>query len=201
MKMLAMKTMIGLMALTFCAVSSLRAADVSKSHSWGQCRPGTYKFKGKILRGQTFSRHFGGFVFKLVPMRNDGDWHIEISQGEHHGLELITAPQHFLQNPTDIEGWHFRNAANTGPNTGDVNAPDETRHFFFSPGWRRREGSNLENDGQGTLEITDMQLEDLKPGEKAALTMIKFSVTLNVGKSVCQTAWPEASQLPPQILE
>ena len=194
MNVLAMKTMIGLMTLALCAVSSLRAANVSNNHFSGHCRPGTYKFKGKILQGQTFSRHFGGFLFRLVPMRNDGDWHIEISQGEHHGLELVTAPQHFVPNPTDIEGWHFRNAANTGPNTGDVNAPDETRHFFFSPQWRLCEGSNLENDGQGTLEISDMQLGHLKPGEKAAVTMMEFSVTLKVGKSVCQTACAEVSQ-------
>ena len=30
-----------------------------------------------------------------------------------------------------LEGWHFRNQANTGPNEGDVNAPQREREFDF----------------------------------------------------------------------
>lgn len=169
-----------LLVLWFCIASSSVYAQNAEQESVPRCHPGTYKFKGKVLRGQTFSKEFGGFVFTLMP-GHDGDWHIEISQGQRGGLEGLTGPLHFVPNATDIEGWHFRNAANTGPNTGDVNAPDKTRHFLFSPHWPRCEDSDLKRDGQGTLEITDMRLENLGPGEKGTITMMAFKMTLSIG--------------------
>ena len=45
----------------------------------------------------------------------------------------LTPPWHLVPNPRYVEGWHFRNASNTGPNDGSVNAPQETREFIFSP--------------------------------------------------------------------
>jgi hypothetical protein len=82
------------------------------------------------------------------------------------------------------------NAANTGPNTGDVNAPNETRQFLFSPHWPRCQDSVLTGDGQGTLKITDMELGNLVPGDKATVTMLEFEVTLRVGISSCKTSCP-----------
>jgi len=155
------------------------------------CRPGVYQFRGTVHRGQTFSRTFGGFVFALVPQENG--WSIDISQGQQHYLAAMTGPAHFVPNPTDIEGWHFRNAANTGPNTGDVNAPDETRTFLFSPRWPHcQDAKGLGKDGQGTLEITDMELGNLVPGMKANMLMMKFTVKLTVNRSAC-TACPAQS--------
>ena len=43
---------------------------------------------------------------------------------------IATPPYHGV-NEAVIEAWHFRNQANTGPNTGDINAPQEQRGFFF----------------------------------------------------------------------
>ena len=106
----------------------------------------------------------------------------------------MTGPSHFVPRATEIEGWHFRDAANTGPNTGDVNAPDETRHFLFSPRWPRcKEAVDLDKDGQGILEITDMELGNLKHGEKAVMLMMEFTVILKVGRSAC-TLCPVASR-------
>jgi hypothetical protein len=178
-----------LLVLWFCIASSSVYAQNAEHEPVPRCHAGAYRFKGKVLHGQTFSRKFGGFVFTLLP-GDGGDWHIEISQGQRHGFEGLTGPLHFVPNPTDIEGWHFRNAANTGPNSGDVNAPGKNRHFLFSPHWPRCEASDLKSDGQGMLEITDMKLENLKPDEKATITMMAFKVTLSIGRSACKAACP-----------
>jgi hypothetical protein len=123
-------------------------------------------------------------MFALVPQ--EYGWSIDISKGQQHYLDGITGPAHFVPNPTDIEGWHFRNAANTGPNKGDVNAPDETRDFLFSPRWPRcPNAEGLDKDGQGRLEITDMELGNLLPGKQANILMMKFTVKLTVGRSAC----------------
>ena len=185
-----MKRIGALLVLGFCVVPLTSSAQDAPRELAPHCEPGEYNFKGRVSLGQTFSRKFGGFVFTLVP-GSEGDWHIQISQGQRHGLELMTGPRHFVPNPVDIEGWHFRNATNSGPNTGDVNAPDETRQFLFSPRWPRCEDSDLTRDGRGTLEITDMELRNLKPGEKATMTMMEFKVRLQVGRSACEAACPQ----------
>jgi hypothetical protein len=114
---------------------------------------------------------------------------IDISQGTQRYLASMTGPRQG-PNPIEIEGWHFRNAANTGPNTGDVNAPDETRRFLFSPRWPHcEEAVGLEKDGQGVLEITDMELGNLAEGEKASIARMHFRVVLTIGPSAC-TACP-----------
>jgi hypothetical protein len=156
------------------------------------CRSGQYRFKGTVLRGQTFVHQFDGFAFALTP--TEYGWDIDISQGGEHNLANMTGPRHFVPNPIEVEGWHFRNAANTGINMGEVNAPQRTRRFLFSPRWPHcNETAALEKDGQGVLEITDMTLGNLKPGEKANIATMKFTVVLTVGRSAC-TACPAPQQ-------
>jgi hypothetical protein len=48
------------------------------------CHPGTYKFSGTVLQGETFSHAFGGLVFNLEP--TEFGWTIDIAQGERHYL-------------------------------------------------------------------------------------------------------------------
>ena len=158
------------------------------------CKAGTYNISGVVKKGETFSRPFGGFVFSLLPIPYG--WTIDISQGRNHFLANLTPPRHFVPNPIDIEGWHFRNEANTGPNTGDVNAPDERRAFFFSPKFGtcikdpdslpKSEFEAAAKDGTGVLEITDLTLGNLVAGDKAAITEMKFIVHLTVATSACQ---------------
>jgi len=75
-----------------------------------------------------------------------------------------------------------------------VNAPDETRHFLFSPRWPHcEEAVGLDKDGQATLEITDMEPGNLKPREKAVMLMMEFTVILKVGRSAC-TPCPTTSR-------
>lgn len=96
------------------------AAQRPAEDSNNGCHPGQYRFTGTVVRGQSFSHRFDGFVLTLVP--TEFGWSIDISHGKQHYLANMTGPRHFVPNPIEIEGWHFRNAANTGPNTGDVNA-------------------------------------------------------------------------------
>jgi hypothetical protein len=114
----------------------------------------------------------------------------DLSQGTQHDLDGMTGPRHFVPNPIEIEGWHFRIAANTGPNRGDMNAQDETRRFLFSLRWPHCEDTiGLDKDGQGVLDIGDMELGNLAKGEKANITRMEFSVVLTVGSFAC-TACP-----------
>jgi hypothetical protein len=158
------------------------------------CKAGPYTFSGVIKKGETFSRPFGGFVFTLEPIEHG--WTIDIARGGHHHLANLTPPRHFVPNPIDIEGWHFRNEANTGPNTGDVNAPDQHREFFFSPKFAtcmsepekatQAEFEAATRDGSGVLEITDLTLGNLKPREKADIEEMKFTVHFVVAQSACE---------------
>jgi len=77
-----------------------------------------------------------------------------------------------------------------------VNAPDEHREFFFSPKFNTcqpqpENASQFEfeaatRDGTGVLEITDLTLGNLKPGEKADIQEMKFTVHLAVTQSACE---------------
>jgi hypothetical protein len=70
----------------------------------------------------------------------------------------------------DIEGWHFRNSSNTGPNTGEVNAPGERRTFIFSPRLNRcKKITIIAHDGRGVLDISDMDLSKMEEGKKASI--------------------------------
>lgn len=173
-------------------IAYLVSAQQHPAHPIQGCHSGQYRFKGTVLRGQMFSRNFDGLVFALIP--NEYGWDIDISQGTQHQLASLTGPQHFVPRSTEIEGWHFRNAANTGPNEGDVNAPDETRRFVFSPRWPHcKDAAGLEKDGEGVLEITDMELGNLAKGAKAFVVQMDFSVVLTIRQSAC-TACPVATR-------
>ena len=165
------------------ALATVSFAQEPSQSAIEDCHPGKYHFRGTVTRGQTFSRIFDGFVFRLVP--TEYGWMIDISQGTQRYLAGMTGPRHG-PNPIEIEGWHFRNAANTGPNMGDVNAPQERRLFLFSPRWPHCEDAlGLDKDGKGVLEIGDMELGDLAEGEKANIARMDFSVMLTVGPSAC----------------
>jgi hypothetical protein len=66
----------------------------------------------------------GGWILSLVPGR-EGWFQISVKGREQEDLSRLTPPWHFVPNPREIEGWHFRNDRNTGPNDGSVNAPQE----------------------------------------------------------------------------
>lgn len=148
-----------------------------------------------------------GWVFSL--QKAEEGWSIRLYDGEPVGdatdLTSMTPPHGGAPNPRDIYGWHFRNGANTGPNTGDVNAPQITRAFVVSPalegtgGYRPPAGPDSlrhsapePDDGIGWLRILDYGLQgsSLEPGERASMNYLKFNACISWRRSdEAQSAW------------
>lgn len=83
-----------------------------------------------------FQQLDNGWVFAL--MSTEEGWVVRLFDHAQIGLAAdltaLTPPYYGEPNPRDLFGWHFRNADNTGPNDGSVNAPQELRAFVISPG-------------------------------------------------------------------
>lgn len=159
----------------------------------------TANFRGEVREGQVFERRFGpGFLLRLEP-RPLG-WEITVRyRGGEENIARLTPPFHFVPNPREIEGWHFRNSDNSGPNEpGDknVNAPGEEREFIFSTevgrSIQRRESrrppdeediERVRSFGRGRLRILDYRLGNLKTGEQAKFEWLRFEV---------EVSWPAA---------
>jgi hypothetical protein len=109
----------------------------------------------------------------------------------HENIARLTPPFHFVPNPRYLEGWHFRNADNSGPNDGSVNAPQEEREFIFSPDVGHTidyppgdaAAEKLAAFGRGSLVITSMELGHLATGQRARLERIAVTVRLMWPKS------------------
>ena len=135
-----------------------------------------------------------GWVFALT--RAELGWSIRLYErdpvGDAVDLTSLTPPLRGAPNPRDIFGWHFRNAANTAPNEGDVNAPQELRTFVLSPvligtGGLKPSGTSLPtpspDDGIGQLQIVDYGLANPKPGTKARMNYLRFDACLSWPRS------------------
>ena len=153
------------------------------------------KIIGEVKMGETFEKAFGpGFYFRLEP--NAYGWLITLrDERGSEDLSRLTPPFHFVPNPREIEGWHFRNADNSGPNEPgekNVNAPGLIREFIFSPEVGRtinyppkpEEIEKIRRFGRGELRILDYKLGDLVPGKRARFEWMRFEVDLSwpVGK-------------------
>jgi len=140
---------------------------------------------GKLAEGERFAAPAGpGWTFVLEP--DAYGWIIHLNARDGDNLARITPPFHFVPNPRYLEGWHFRNRANTGPNQGDVNAPQQVRDFIFDreirPEWP--DATRVERaEGRGTLTITEFSLSPPEPGARAHFTWLSFEVCLS---------WPAA---------
>lgn len=152
--------------------------------------PASMEFSGSIKAGKGFVRPFGGrFTFALEPIQYG--WGICVyEKGRKENLAGLTLPLHG-PNPTDIEGWHFRNQDNTGPNDGRLNVPQEEREFIFSPevgetingpestnSITEEDIDRIEAFGQGTLKITQMKLAQPRLHETASLQEMDFHCKL-----------------------
>jgi hypothetical protein len=158
------------------------------------------KIIGEVKMGETFEKAFGpAFYFRLEP--NAYGWLITLrDERGSEDLSRLTPPFHFVPNPREIEGWHFRNSDNSGPNEPgekNVNAPGLIREFIFSPEVGRTiDGPNakrkptleeiekIQRFGRGELRILDYKLGDLVPGKRARFEWMRFEVDLSwpVGK-------------------
>lgn len=141
--------------------------------------------QGRSFRGDTPS----GWILRLIPI--EWGWAVEVAMKGREGEDLsrLTPPWHFVPNPRHIEGWHFRNASNTAPNDGSVNAPLHLREFIFSPEVGRGlayQGSatseavvtRIHSFGRGWLHVDAKKLTPVRRGERAAFTWLRFSVCL-----------------------
>ena len=145
------------------------------------------RIHGAVNRGDRFSEATpSGWILRLMP-DSDG-WFLEVTtEGrEAEDLSRLTPPRHCVPNPREIEAWHFRNADNTGPNDGSVNAPQELREFIFSPAVGRdieyngsattaADVDKVRSFGRGWFFIESYRLTPPRGGERAAFEAITFS--------------------------
>jgi hypothetical protein len=148
------------------------------------------QIRGEVSRGNGFSRLTpAGWILRLVP--GGEGWFLQVtSKGrEMEDLSRLTPPWHFVPNAREIDGWHFRNADNTGPNDGSVNAPQELRDFIFSPEVGRgieyngsattpEDVERVRSFGRGWLFLESYRLTPPRQGERAAFESLKFSACL-----------------------
>ncbi len=143
---------------------------------------------GKISAGKSFHARVGrGWTFQLAA--DPFGWNVRLLDKKGLDLTQLTPPYRGAPNPRDILGWHFRNAGNTGPNEGSVNAPQALRQFYISPsltgtgGFRPsaatvEDPAAFEGQGRGSLRILDYRLADLEPGKQARMIYLKFEACL-----------------------
>jgi hypothetical protein len=145
---------------------------------------------GEVVKGRLFTRSIaGGWILRLTPV--DSGWLLSVSAKgrEEEDLSRLTPPWHFVPNPREVEGWHFRNAGNTGPNDGSVNAPQELREFIFSPevgqsvdyngsATSAEDVARVRSFGRGWLFLNRYTLSPPRPGERAAFESLTFTACL-----------------------
>lgn len=144
------------------------------------------EISGVVQAPEPFVHEAGRHTFVLDP--TPYGWQIGMLDPDGLAVPVFAPPLRPVEtNPVNIAGWHFRNRDNTGPNTGDVNAPQHRRRFTFgtlavdptanpeliAPA-TTREGFG----GLGELVISDMTLTPPEPGERAAMTAMAFQVCL-----------------------
>lgn len=169
-------------------IAALLLTQIACAHAQ-ECTPAegreAQRIAGEVTGEHAFSEAFGpGWSFGLTPEQSG--WRVGVLDEAGLDLSQMTPPLH-RPNPRELHGWHFRNAANTGPNEGDVNAPQKLRLFGFDPrlsgtgGWKPAPGSDgaADQPGRGALKILDYGLADLEPGKQARMVYVKFDACLS----------------------
>jgi hypothetical protein len=149
------------------------------------------RLQGRVRRGETFTQSAAGWILKLAPVESGWLLQVSTTNREDEDLSRLTPPWHFVPNDREIDGWHFRNMDNTGPNDGSVNAPGTLRQFIFSPRVGRdiqgaasagmpttEEVDAVRSFGRGWLFIDSYQLAPPRKGERAAFESITFHACL-----------------------
>jgi hypothetical protein len=170
----------------------------------------TLRFSGIVHRAETYRHPIrSGLEFRLTPMAGvgDGAWDIGIWPRDSVAIDYaaVATPPFRGLNARSIEGWHFRNEANTGPNRGDVNAPQEEREFLFvesradldscyaaldrvmwSYNFSEEAVEHAETlldslpTGSGTLRVTSLWLTPPLEGGRAEIDSLRFDVVLEM---------------------
>jgi len=138
--------------------------------------------RGDLIRGQSVRAPAGPASLVLTP--TDYGWRIEMSGPLGDPVPVFAPPMRPVEtNPLRLSGWHFRNEANTGPNTGDVNAPQHIRRFTFGMlAETSAAGAEPDNSdafvGIGALTIGDFTLSPPAPGSRAHFETMAFDACL-----------------------
>ena len=146
--------------------------------------------RGEVLTGAAFRAATAeGWILHLVP--GPEGWFLQVTQKgrEMEDLSRLTPPWHFVPNARELDGWHFRNGDNTGPNDGSVNAPQELREFIFSPEVGRgieyngsattpEDVAKVESFGRGWLHLDAFRLTPPRRGERASFEWLRFTACL-----------------------
>ena len=172
--------------------------------------PGAVTFDGEARRNGAFIHELRDTLsFGLKPTAEGWGWTIWMGDPRQprDDYVLVATPPYRGVNSTQIFGWHFRNADNTGSNEvgfKTVNAPQEVRPFRFvdTPehyaaarqaleialwgGDRGKAETDAARDflladegwGQGVLEIAELELGNLVPHQRAWIERMAFTVTL-----------------------
>lgn len=168
--------------------------------------------QGEAQRGDTVVHQFelGGhkLEFRLVPIGQGWSiWIGEPANRERNQVIVATPPYRGI-NPAVIQGWHFRNADNTGPNKpgeGNINAPGKIRKFALvldSAGYQAAQEAleilmwpeNRSEDeikeaenrlkavpkARAVMEIEALELGNLIEGEQAWIERMAFRVRINL---------------------
>lgn len=170
--------------------------------------PVSVEFGGEVARSETVLHRFrhgeSPYEFRLVPFA--GGWTIWIGEPmrrDRNYIAVVTGPFRGV-NPAVINGWHFRNSDNTGPNEPgekNVNAPGLERNFAFvldgagyAAAFAARESALAGNTqaeidaamqslsevpkGEGQLLIRALELGNLVPNQRAVIERMAFTVRL-----------------------
>jgi len=166
----------------------------------------TVRFSSEVLKGRSFERQAGAnLFFRLVP--DELGWSIAVgNKAARDNFCGVVTPPYRGVSALYIEGWHFRNSDNTGPNEPgpkNVNAPQELREFQFvltDSDYRKafdalqillwpysysKRQIDAANDahakvqkGRGKLMIRNLKLNALERGKQAGIDWMAFDVEL-----------------------
>jgi hypothetical protein len=169
---------------------ALASSGLAAQDGMPPCRPESgrevVRVVGELKGGERFDSRAGRFVVRLTP--DDFGWILSVHEvGGQTDLSRLTPPLQFGRKQ-HIQGWQFRNAENTGPNDGTVNAGQERREFIFSPEVGRTVGNNsvsladierVSRFGRGEFAMVDYELSPLNKSERARFTRMTFAVCLS----------------------
>jgi hypothetical protein len=189
--------------VAFAADSIAQRSKNSNGHGFQR----NVRFSGEVLKGRSFERQVGAnLFFRLVP--DELGWSISMgSKAARENFCSLVTPPYRGMNALRIEGWHFRNSDNSGPNDPgpkNVNAPQELREFYFvlnEADYRSAfdalqillwpysyskqqidaaEGAHAKvRKGRGKLIIRDLKLNVLELGKQAGIERMTFDVELS----------------------
>ena len=152
-------------------------------------------FAGRVARGDSLVLTTpSGWILRLAPVEEGWVVQVTTRDREAEDLSRLTPPWHFAANHRHLDGWHFRNADNTAPNDGSINAPGRLREFIFSPEVGRtieygggrpttEEVARARTYGRGWLFVESYTLSPPRRGERAVFESLEFRACLTWPRS------------------